>query len=316
MNAVAKKILLMNLNKFTPEIQDAAKSILNELDIAEKKISELEKKLDSVTNLPGETWKDVKDYEGLYQISNKGRVKSLRWAGGKVLKFGNSGFGYFFVNLSKNNKCRNFFVHTLVARAFIPNPENKPEVNHIDGNKKNNCVENLEWVTESENHLHAYKTGLRKRSNSKLSDEDVRFIREHYKFRNSEYNTYSLARMFQVCPVTILNIVHNKNYKTANESSTNNTAEFDNVLKELSGDIDTPGYDEELLKVLTASAQQATNLINDYGNFTDDSVVKQSASRAEYTPPPVTEKPAEEKAVVQNQQRFIVCPKCGEKIWL
>lgn len=109
-----------------------------------------------------EVWKDIKGYEGLYQVSNLGRVKSLdrfvdwkydkkQFIKGKVLKNCSMSSGYLFVGLSKNGKVKNHSIHRLVAKAFIPNPESKPEVNHLDENISNNNVTNLQWVTPSEN---------------------------------------------------------------------------------------------------------------------------------------------------------------------
>lgn len=119
-----------------------------------------------------EVFVDVKGYEGLYEVSNLGNVKSVErksWNGFTlirqpeiILKTGNNGKGYLFVNLSKDNKVKQFYVHRLVAIAFIKNEEDKPQVNHIDGNKANNNVENLEWLTCSENNKHAFETNLRK----------------------------------------------------------------------------------------------------------------------------------------------------------
>lgn len=110
-----------------------------------------------------EIWKDIKGYEGYYQISNFGNVKSLKFNHGtrsKLLKpFDNE--GYTRVKLFIKNNGKRFLVHRLVAENFIPNPKNKPFVNHIDGNKSNNFVENLEWVTSSENVVHAIQNGLR-----------------------------------------------------------------------------------------------------------------------------------------------------------
>lgn len=136
-----------------------------------------------------EVWKDIEGYEGLYQVSNLGRVKSLEKIvlnkGSKILKpeiilkTGFSRDGYPLTTISKNNKTRTFRINRLVAQAFIPNPENKDTVNHKNGIKTDNRVENLEWNTRSENVLHAYKYGLKisvkgeKHYASKITEKDA-----------------------------------------------------------------------------------------------------------------------------------------------
>ena len=113
-----------------------------------------------------EIWLPVKDYEGLYEVSNLGNVRSLKrkTTSGKMLITSpdRKRNGYLKLTLSKNDVQKNVLVHRLVACAFIPNPKQLKEVNHKDGNKMNNCVDNLEWVTREENTSHAIKTGLRK----------------------------------------------------------------------------------------------------------------------------------------------------------
>ena len=94
-----------------------------------------------------EIWKDIPEYEGLYQVSNFGRVKSLKRGKENILKHIKTKDGYFFINLYQNGKQKNFKVHQLVARMFIPNPYNLPIINHKDENKQNNHVSNLEWCT-------------------------------------------------------------------------------------------------------------------------------------------------------------------------
>ena len=110
-----------------------------------------------------EIWKEIKDFEGRYMISNYGNVKSLTRNGtlGGAIKIVEK-HNYLRVRLWKNKVVKTLFVHRLVAQAFIPNPLSKQQINHKDGNKKNNHVDNLEWCSASENMEHAYKNGLRK----------------------------------------------------------------------------------------------------------------------------------------------------------
>lgn len=96
-----------------------------------------------------EIWKDIEGYEGVYHVSNLGRVK--RVATNRVLQPYRNNVGYLLVYVCKNGKRKTHRIHRLVAQAFIPNPENKPEVNHLDENKSNNMVSNLEWSTRKEN---------------------------------------------------------------------------------------------------------------------------------------------------------------------
>lgn len=114
-----------------------------------------------------ERWKPVVGYEGLYEVSNLGRVRSLPRKGtkGRVLGIDTSNSKHYaHVPLTKNAKLHTTSLHRVVAEAWVPNPDNKPQVNHIDGNKLNNAANNLEWVTNLENMRHAIKTGLRSAS--------------------------------------------------------------------------------------------------------------------------------------------------------
>jgi hypothetical protein len=123
-----------------------------------------------------EIWKDAIGYEGNYQVSNMGRVKSLqrlikrghlnceRKVKERIKKVSLDKNGYIFLRLSKDGIKKNLFVHRIVASAFLNNDDCLPQVNHIDGNKENCRVENLEWVSQSENSKHAFKIGLRKPS--------------------------------------------------------------------------------------------------------------------------------------------------------
>ena len=132
-----------------------------------------------------EIWKDIQGYEGLYQVSNLGRIRSLdRYVmnhSKKELRKGaiknvRAGIGnYLIVDLYKGNQQRTFRVHRLVAFSFIDNPMNKETVNHIDGNVQNNRVDNLEWATPSEQNYHFYKHGLKSKENI---DKTVRRMNE------------------------------------------------------------------------------------------------------------------------------------------
>lgn len=107
-------------------------------------------------------WRAIKDYEDLYMVSNTGLIKSLHWGKEKLLKqvIRSNNYPYYFVGLLKNGKRKYFAVHRLVAMMFIPNPNNYEQVDHLDGNKLNNNVENLEWVTPKENTNRAWQKGL------------------------------------------------------------------------------------------------------------------------------------------------------------
>ena len=130
-----------------------------------------------------EIWKDIPNYEGLYQVSNMGNVKSishyaknnvnggLRLTKGIILSQYKMPNGYLQVQLSKNKIREKKYVHRLVAEIFLTNDENLSDVNHIDGNKENNSVENLEWCSHKENQIHMVKIGLTKKAQSVICEE-------------------------------------------------------------------------------------------------------------------------------------------------
>jgi hypothetical protein len=173
-----------------------------------------------------EVWKDIAGYEGKYKISSLGRVRSLsryRKSRGdllalikeKVLKPVDY-FGYQKVTLRHNNESQNYRIHRLVATAFIPNVKNKPFINHKDGNKKNNSVDNLEWVTNQENISHAVKNGRHnlkgsRHPKSKLEEEEVLKIRELYE--RKVFTRTELGEMFGVTEGTISYIVKRMTWK-------------------------------------------------------------------------------------------------------
>lgn len=112
-----------------------------------------------------EVWKDIEGYEGHYQVSNQGRVRSLKFEKKRILKPHRDKGGYLLVNLCNNSEMKTFKVHRLVAKVFISNPQNLPEINHKDEIKTNNCVENLEWCDRKYNIN--YGTHIQRRSDKR-----------------------------------------------------------------------------------------------------------------------------------------------------
>lgn len=169
----------------------------------------------TLDNHDGEIWRDISGYEGRYQISNFGRIKSF-WKGKTIiLSPALSTKGYLYVRLSKNDKQRNAFLHRLTAMAFIPAAESKKQVNHIDGHKLNNHVLNLEWTTATENNQHAHTIGLQTQggddSQAKLTNEQAEYVRGNPNKLTNE----QLAKLFGVCRRTISAIQRGLKYKNA-----------------------------------------------------------------------------------------------------
>lgn len=168
-------------------------------------------------DLPGEEWLPIPNWEG-YHESNYGRTKSFHKGKQLIVKPHLSRNGYLQMSLHKDGKQKTFRVHRLVALYFIPNPENKPEVNHKDGHPLNNHVSNLEWATGSENQRHAVDIGLIAQGEdnyqAELTNEQVQFIRNN----PDGLNGRQLADLFGVDVMTISNIQRGKTYKTAGGS--------------------------------------------------------------------------------------------------
>lgn len=156
-----------------------------------------------------EKWLVIKEFEGKYFISNRGRVKTQT---GKIKKLQDNRRGYYCCGFYYNGKAVMRKTHRLVAQEFLPNPKNKPQVNHKNGNKKDNNVENLEWVTQSENMTHAYeKMGCfeKRRANKHITDVQ---ILEIFTLKGKMLQQ-EIAKMYNVNRSFVANIHAKRRYK-------------------------------------------------------------------------------------------------------
>lgn len=171
-----------------------------------------------------EEWKNLvyqnKRFEN-FKVSNTGKLRNTMTNKEYKTYINHRGYSQVCVSLGSRNDKKVFKIHRCVAETFIPNTDNKPQINHIDGNKLNNYVSNLEWVTSQENMRHAFDTGLayskkgEDNSCAKLTSEQVRYIRESYIPGDKEFGCRSLANKFNVSHSRISDIVNNKTYKYA-----------------------------------------------------------------------------------------------------
>ncbi len=177
-----------------------------------------------------EIWRDIKGYEGYYQVSNKGGIKAVdrtitRSDGVKrfypeSLKSPHvNNRGYVIVGLSIDNIKVNKKVHRLVAKAFIPNIENKPQINHRDANKENNNVDNLEWCTNYENCKHAHENGLRKIEVLKGEDSNLTTTKKktviamRKLYKQGGYSYQDMAKKFNVGDSCAYHILTRRSWK-------------------------------------------------------------------------------------------------------
>jgi len=165
-------------------------------------------------------WKEIPNCDDGYLISSDGEVKSLKRyhkSDSRILRHKPGKYGYRYLTLYKDGHKLTKKIHRLVAEAFLPNPHNKKEVNHIDGDKNNNCLENLEWATSSENKYHCYRIGLRDNHGegspaAKLNKFQVKRIRLLYGIIKKP-RLKTIAKLFGVCDANISSIIRNKTWE-------------------------------------------------------------------------------------------------------
>ena len=151
MNVDEAKKFLASLERIPMTRHEVAEELINKLNAAMKVLRSEPSVWYGLDDLPHEIWRDVVGYEGLYQNSLFGRAKSFYNGKVRILSNVLDGTGYVMWRLYKNKKPKMRKGHIVTALTFIPNPDNKPQINHFDGDKINNCVWNLKWSTQSEN---------------------------------------------------------------------------------------------------------------------------------------------------------------------
>lgn len=166
----------------------------------------------SLDDIDGEIWAELPP---CYAVSNFGRIKSFARHEPRILK--PQLFSFYLIADFRHRLGFRRFIHRLVAEYFIPNPDNKQQVNHIDGHKFNNHVSNLEWCTQSENIQHSLQSGLKKSGENNylavFSNEQAKWIRSVYKPYDKEFGAIPLARALGVSEATVRAIVSGKHYK-------------------------------------------------------------------------------------------------------
>lgn len=162
-----------------------------------------------------EIWKEIPEFNGIYAVSNFGNVRNLKYQKTKKQSI-HKAIGYKYVCLCKSGVCKTFYIHRLVAEIFLGHETNL-EVNHKDGNKENNHISNLEWVTHHENILHSHRIGLNKinqvkgsrTGTAKLNEQQVSEILE----LKGKMTQSSIAKKYNVSTATVRGILNNRSWK-------------------------------------------------------------------------------------------------------
>lgn len=177
-----------------------------------------------------EKWKELEGNREIYLISDQGNIRTKTRPGARgtivqghslITHENSSGYLRADIHLKGEPKGKSYFVHRLVAEKFVPNYDNKPFINHKDGNKHNNSAKNLEWCTRSENEKHAWKTGLKSdiatkgeaHGMHKLTAADVSYIRKNHIRNGGSMKTGDFAKQFHVKPQTITDAVSKRTWK-------------------------------------------------------------------------------------------------------
>lgn len=172
-----------------------------------------------------EIWEGIiyqgKDFSEFYEVSNNGDIRNTKTKIIKKFTLSKTGYLQFIGGLGSRTKRKTFRVHRCVVETFLPRVEQKLQINHKDGNKFNNCLDNLEWCTAKENVQHAWDMGLCDKdaisgvnnSNSKLVLEDIVFIKENYKPYDKNFGTRGLAKRFNVSHQILSSLLMGKTYK-------------------------------------------------------------------------------------------------------
>lgn len=202
------------------------------MDHYEMKIADLQEEIERIE---GEIWLGVENYNGSYQVSTAGRVRSLdgmtksrkngkvfdRKRVGQIIKPKSIKNGYQTVRFHKNGTRKTELIHRVVAKAFIKNPNKKPCVNHIDSNIINNNVNNLEWCTYAENSAHASSFGNLVKGEmshfSKLNNDKVLLIRDMLAYSREAFSLSWIANLFKVTPATIILVRDRKTWEHVKE---------------------------------------------------------------------------------------------------